>query len=145
MGQRGKIATMSLVNRQKAAKTSSRTEPVMPAGLSQDAQAEWVRVTDHLRSRNALDGLDETAIGDYVTCWSRLRECEAAIDEDGLLIDGDRGKVKHPAVQLARTYRTALLAWAKELGLTFASRTRIGVFEEEPEEENPFLALDRDD
>jgi P27 family predicted phage terminase small subunit len=145
MGQRGKIATISLVKRQKAASTSIKTEPVMPPGLSEDAEREWVRVTDHLRSRNALDGLDEAAIADYVTCWSRLRECEAVIEADGLLIDGDRGKVKHPAVQLARTYRAALLSWAKELGLTFASRTRIGVFESEPEEDNPFLNLDRDD
>jgi P27 family predicted phage terminase small subunit len=145
MGQRGSIATMALVKRQKSAKNSLRTEPTMPPGLSADAEREWVRVTDHLRSRSALDALDETAIADYVTCWSRLRECEATIDTDGLLMPGDRGLVKNPACQLARTYRTAMLAWAKELGLTFASRTRIGVFEAEPEEANPFLNLDRDD
>lgn len=122
MGKRGPLSAASRVSAGRMAHSSS--EPERPKGLSKVARAEWARITGLLRERGILDALDQTALGDYITCWERLRECEADINARGVLVDGDRGKVKNPAVQIARTYRNALMLWCKEYGLTYGSRIR---------------------
>jgi len=108
----------------------------MPPELSPEAEQEWRRVTGLLRERTALDALDETALIDYLTCWIRLRECEADVAARGVLVEGGggRGKVKNPACQLARQYRDHLIAWCKEFGFTPSSRSRIEL--PPPEEPN---------
>jgi P27 family predicted phage terminase small subunit len=73
-----------------------------------------------------LDALDETALREYLVCWRRLKEAETTLDVDGLLITGSNGgTVRNPASMIAHQYRSALLAWSKELGLTPLSRLRM--------------------
>src|SRR5437763_1819200 len=107
-------------------------EPEMPKGLDADGRREWRRIIRLLRLRDVLDALDQVGLADYLVCWRRLRECEADIATRGVLVDGDRGRVKNPAVQLARTYRDALLKWSREFGFTVASRTRLAMLEARP-------------
>ena len=153
MGQRGPLGRESRMNRAKQRNGTSGvsdvhpgaiSEPCAPEGLNEAALAEWLRVTGLLRDRGALDGLDQAALHDYITCWSRLKECEDEIEANGLMVEGRAGeRVKNPAATLARNYRTSLLAWCKEFGLTFSSRTRIGMPNREEEKLNPFAELAR--
>jgi P27 family predicted phage terminase small subunit len=115
-------------------------EPRMPGDLSPDARKEWRRVTGLLRQRGVLDALDETALGDYITCWTRLRECEADIAARGVLVQGERGMVKNPACQLARQYRDSLVTWCREFGLTPQARERVRM-PEVKSEDNPFAGF----
>ena len=63
-----------------------------------------------------------------MVCWERLRQCEQEISTYGVLVAGANGaRVKNPAIQVARQYRDALFAWSKEIGLTFASRSRLSM------------------
>jgi P27 family predicted phage terminase small subunit len=95
-----------------------------------------------LRDRGALDALDQAALGDYITCWQRLRECEQEIETHGLIVEGANGaRVKNPAATLARNYRQSLLAWCKEFGLTFGSRTRLPMPMRPEKELNRFQKL----
>jgi P27 family predicted phage terminase small subunit len=97
----------------------------MPSGLTSEGQEEWNWVTGLLRERGVLDSLDQVALQDYLTCWTRLLECERDIQRRGVLVDGDRGKVKNPCCQLSRQYRDHLIAWSRELGLTALARERL--------------------
>lgn len=125
MGQKGPVGLNSAFNRKRDAHLSD--EPEMPKGLSREAKAEWRRITRLLAIRSSLDALDQVALHDYITCWERLRECEAEITANGVMVEGvnGRGRVKNPACQIARQYRDALLAWSREFGLTLSSRTRL--------------------
>jgi P27 family predicted phage terminase small subunit len=125
MGSKGKIGYGAVMNRQ--VNRTSAPEPDMPKGLDVAAQNEWTRITDLLRTREALDALDQAALADYLTCWQRLQECEAEITQHGVLVEGanGRGRVKNPACQLARQYRDSLLGWSREFGFTLSSRMRI--------------------
>lgn len=148
MGQHGPIGveTLMKVNRrqQKPAKRPrGAPEPRMPEGLTNEGRREWLRITRLLRDRGALDALDQAGLHDYLLCWERLRQCEAEIEARGVLVDGERGKVKNPACQLARQYRDALLAWAKELGFTMTSRTRMGIPKPASNRPNPFAKFDK--
>jgi P27 family predicted phage terminase small subunit len=125
MGKRGPMSNAAAVRKA----TIGNSEPQMPNALAADAKQEWERVTDLLRERTMLDALDETALTDYITCWQRLRECEADIAARGVLIEGGggRGAVKNPACQLSRQYRDHLISWCKEFGFTPNSRTRMAM------------------
>jgi len=135
MGQRGPIGLQSAVKRARQRGTRPLApgvdpvpigEPAAPANLDAEALQEWQRITDLLRARNVLDGLDQSALHDYVACWRRLRQCEEEIETRGLMISGaNSAMVKNPVVSIARNYRAALLAWCKEFGLTFSSRNRL--------------------
>jgi P27 family predicted phage terminase small subunit len=103
---------------------------------------EWKRITGLLRDRNALDGLDQAALRDYLVCWQRLQDCEADIQKRGILVKGARGTVKNPSLQIAKSYRESMLAWARELGFTLGSRTRLALPGIEPKKLNKFAMID---
>jgi P27 family predicted phage terminase small subunit len=78
-----------------------------------------------LRDRGDLSELDQASLADLCICRMRLEECERQIAEHGVLVPGQRGLVKNPAVQIARQYRVALQKWADQFGCTPAARSRI--------------------
>jgi len=98
-----------------------------PAGMPLAARREWRRVVPILTRLGVASQVDRNALADYCLCVARLADAEAEIEKRGLLVDGERGKVKNPAAQLAREYRAAVVRWAVEFGLTPSSRTRLTV------------------
>jgi P27 family predicted phage terminase small subunit len=99
----------------------------MPRGLGNKAKAEWQRVVPALEAAGVINGLDLQALQDYCLCVQRLAECEADVSKRGVLIDGDRGPVKNPALQLAREYRANVRQWCEAFGLTPSSRGRMNI------------------
>ena len=145
MGQRGKLSTATVMQRNRSAARDVTTEPTAPKGLPAAARREWERITALLRQRNCLDALDQAALRDYLVCWQRLNECEADIAARGILVKGYRSALtKNPSVALARQYREHLLAWSKELGFTIGSRARLAVPQQEKPRVNPFSLLERE-
>jgi P27 family predicted phage terminase small subunit len=116
---------------------TSGTTPVlkMPAGLPAAAQREWKRVVPFLEKAGVVNGYDQAALADYCLCVHRLAECEADVTKRGVLVEGERGKVKNPALQLAREYRNSIRQWCSEFGLTPSSRGRMNIPEPETEDE----------
>ncbi len=105
--------------------------PEPPASLPPAALNEWERLTRLLSARGDLSELDQAALADYCLCRVRLEECERQIAEQGVLIHGQRGLVKNPALQIARQYRAALQKWSDLFGLTPASRGKINIPKQE--------------
>jgi P27 family predicted phage terminase small subunit len=125
------------------APASTKTEPLPPEDLSAESLDEWERVVGLLRQRGVLDALDQAGLRDYITCWSRLLECEEDISTRGVLVIGERGiKIKNPACQIARVYRDSLLAWTKEFGFSVASRERLAMPREQARKTNKWDNVD---
>jgi P27 family predicted phage terminase small subunit len=101
--------------------------PDPPERLPAEALPEWRRVTKLLRERGDLSDLDQAGLADYCLCRLRLEQCEAQITAEGTLIQGQRGMVKNPAIQIARQYRSAMAKWVELFGLASLSRQRISV------------------
>lgn len=97
------------------------------ARLRKDARAEWARVVPTLDGLGLLSVIDGATLTDYCVCWARVVQCERAIAEEGLVISGDRGKVKHPALTAANQYRTQLRFYIAELGFSPSSRGRLNM------------------
>lgn len=119
--------------------------PKMPKGLSKAARGEWRRIAPLLDGVGLLSELDGAALGDYCLCLVRLAEAESDITTRGLLVDGDRGKVKNPSVQLSRQYRAAVMKWCELFGLAPGPRSRMNVEPPPIEDElERILALPRE-
>lgn len=126
MGRRGPVPQESALDRSRQQRVAE--EPEEPKGLTPEARKEWRRIVGLLRARNGLDALDGAALADYVVCWQRLRDAEREISKNGLMVKtSGRSKrlVRNPLISIAKVYRAALVAWAKELGLSIGARARL--------------------
>jgi P27 family predicted phage terminase small subunit len=103
----------------------------MPKDLPPEARPIWRALVPKLIDLGIVTSLDTVALGDMCLCIARLAACEKDITDRGVLVEGDRGKVKNPALQVAREYRTALQNWARRFGLTPGDRDRIEIPEDE--------------
>lgn len=136
MGLRGPVA--SRMSRRTSGKPVGlqvdANLPKMPAGLPRDVQKLWKEISPMLEELEILSSVDAAALADFCVCLARLRQCEEDISARGILVDGERGKVKNPSCQLARQYRTAVLAWAAQFCMTPVARARMNVKQEKREE-----------
>lgn len=109
--------------------------PEMPAGLSDEAEAEWRRILPILASMRVLTVADSATIAGYCQSFADWIGAQADIREHGRLIEepitnrmgevvGHRLK-KNPAITIASDMKKAMRAYASDLGLSPASRTRV--------------------
>ncbi len=90
-----------------------------------DAHNEWKRVVPVLDSKKLLATIDNTLLTDYCICWARLLEAERLVSREGMVLETERGWVKHPATTVAAGCRQQLKFYIGELGLSPSSRGRI--------------------
>jgi P27 family predicted phage terminase small subunit len=97
--------------------------PLRPDWLSPHATAEWDRITPDLEHMGVAWSVDSTALACYCESVARLRAALSVVAEYGLTVDGEDGRpVKNPAVAMARDASNDVRVWAREFGLTPASR-----------------------
>jgi len=107
-----------------------------PRGLQRGALKIWRKLAPLLSRRGILDELDTFSLSDACVVLYRLREAEAILERDGLIVEGYRGSlVKHPATTIAASYRAAWQRYATKFGLSPSERTGIEVaIEDEPDD-----------
>lgn len=94
---------------------SRNSEIKVPKGLSR-ASARWFRavVADfELDTSGELTTAEQAA-----RSLDRMTECSAIIEAEGLVVDGERGKVIHPAAREERQHRALFLQAARQLGIS---------------------------
>lgn len=149
MGKRGPLGLSDAERRLRGLKPRNRpktaavTRLQMPGELDGDAAELWRRVVPPLVHAGQLTQVDVPALRDMCICWARLQECERRIAADGPVIVGYRNDLsRHPAVLVARGYRSDFARWAARFGLTIADRHRLPEGDD-PGAETPAEALQR--
>jgi P27 family predicted phage terminase small subunit len=117
-----------------------RPEP--PAYLDAIALAEWGRILPRLEARGVLTEDNAPSLGIYCAAFSRWREAEDLIRDDGLTVATARGgRQPHPAVRISRDATATMLKILGEFGTTPASRRGVlAAPPAEPDELAEFLA-----
>jgi len=116
----------------------------MPRDLSSSAKKFWKAHAPDLEARGCLTVLDQMAFASLSEAWATIRLIEEALQRDGLVIAGPRGKVStHPLVRERARWERLFFMLARDFGLTPSSRRRLGTVEPEPEEDEFFNLLDR--
>lgn len=112
-----------------------------PPWLGKYAKKEWKRVLPLLSKNGLMTDADYMALCAYcqnVDTWVNAEKMKRA---EGLTEVTSKGcTIQHPAVGIANTAMTNMLKFAKEFGLTPASRANLSAKKFE-DEENPLLTL----
>lgn len=98
--------------------------PRAPRWLPEAAQAEWRRAAPALVARKVLTEEAMATLEAYCLAVGAIREAQAEISRDGMLVDTPRGRRRHPAFQVIGPMLTESRRLAAELGLTPAARAR---------------------
>jgi P27 family predicted phage terminase small subunit len=114
----------------------------MPEFLAPEAVKFWKTYAPGLEKRKLLDELSAPLFAGLAEQVAHVREMEAILRRDGLLITGRGGRqVPHPAFAELLASQKICLALMKEFQMTPLSRSRAGIIEPAGAEEDPFLLL----
>jgi len=130
-----------------AAPAPAPGEPIMPAGLSAAAQAEWRAIVPELLTLGVLSVTDGKALAAYCHNFSRWMEAEEEIVRLGLVLEeaitigegetriitGYKYK-RNPAVTISNDAQKLMKSFLIEFGLTPASRSRVHANKKSDEE-----------
>jgi P27 family predicted phage terminase small subunit len=101
--------------------------PEPPGFFDPIAVYEWERIGPSLIEKRVLTAMDLAAFSGYCLNVARMVKAERLVAKEGLVVDGPMGEKAHPAVMIARQSEAEVLKFAKEFGITPASRTRVSV------------------
>lgn len=107
-------------------------EPELPPGIGEPpdfltgrALQVWDETAEVLENAGILSCVESHVLAQYCVA---VAECESAtkiLERDGLISQGEKGLVKHPAIVIRNNAAMRMLKFASEFGLTPASRGRV--------------------
>ena len=118
-----------------------RLPPAAPEFLTGEALRMWDLVVPELQRLQLLKPIDEAALTAFCLTWQRMCVAQNRIDREGMILETDRGPVKHPAILIVEAASKELRAWSAEFGLTPSSESRLASTKApDGSDENPFAA-----
>lgn len=140
MGERGPLPVPYARRRNKRRGAGRHVDvlaPEMPAGLSDEAQAEWQRIVPELEAMGLLTTVDRGVLMRYCQAWADWVTANEKLAASGMLIRGRRDALVRNPLWLLRNDAEAVLSdLGKQLGLTPAARLRQDIKHDMPEEED---------
>lgn len=113
--------------------------PSVPAWLCGEALNTWRRIVPKLARLKLIKPEDRDVLVAYCTAVASMRAAQECINEEGVLIETERGARKlNPAFTVLTQSQNTIRAFAHEFGLTPASESNVAGKAEEDEEFNPF-------
>jgi P27 family predicted phage terminase small subunit len=107
--------------------------PDPPKQLDPAQALHWRELTELLDEAGLLSRLDRDVLVLYTSAWSRLKEAELALADEGVVITVRNGYRAHnPWVKVAKDCRREILAYLDRFGLTPAARERLTFPDETP-------------
>ncbi len=112
------------LNRGVATVKQGVTRP--PAHLGAAAKHEWQRLRKKLAPAGLLTPLDANVLAMYCMAWARWVEAEEQLTRIGPVVKTKNGNlIQNPYLAVANKSMEQMLLYARELGMTPSSRSRI--------------------
>jgi len=111
----------------------NRAEPVYPPGVgeppahfSEEARAEWARVSRLMAATGALTEADRAVLALYCSVWSKWVKADAMVARTGEVLKAqDGGLYQNPYLSVANRALEQLARLAAQLGLDPTARPRV--------------------
>ena len=115
----------------------AKNVPVMPAGMSNMAQAIWDRIIRDYGHTGVLTSVDSHALRVFCEAVVRYEHAAAMLEKSGPLTRGARRAelVKNPLHQIVRDDADLIRAFARELGFTPSARSALTAVKEADEDD----------
>lgn len=135
MGPKPKPTAIRRMEGNRGKRAWNHDEPVPPDGiprcprhLAPVARTEWRRVARALHGMGVLTVVDRAALAAYCQCYAKWVEAERKLKETPPLLKTPSGHVQpSPWVAIANKQLELMGRYMAELGMTPASRSRVGV------------------
>jgi P27 family predicted phage terminase small subunit len=110
----------------------AKNVPVMPAGMSDAAQAIWNGILRDYGKTGVLTSVDTAALRVFCEAVVRYEHAAATLEKSGPLTRGARrgDLVKNPLHQVVRDDADLIRAFARELGFTPSARSALTAVQE---------------
>jgi P27 family predicted phage terminase small subunit len=115
-------------------------EPLMPLGLSAEAQEEWRGIVPLLLKMGLLTEADGKALAAYCSCYAQWMLAEKEIAQYGITLRTESGYKVNPAVRVRSDALCQMKSFLIEFGLTPASRSKLS-FSNASDNVDPFEAF----
>lgn len=113
--------------------------PEQPPGLTGEAVEHWDLLVGELSRLDLLKPIDGGALAMACESWSKWRQAESVIQEEGVIGENSQGRVVHPAVRVSFDASREYRAWVAEFGLSPSAEGKLGGGNKERESgSNPF-------
>jgi P27 family predicted phage terminase small subunit len=100
--------------------------PACPAWLAPEAKREWRRIAPVLERLGLLTEIDGAALAGYCQSYARWRQCQEAIQRDGLTFETATGYLApRPEVAIGNKALAEVRAFCVQFGLTPSARSRM--------------------
>ena len=86
-----------------------------PEGLRQTSGKWWLACVEQF---NLVSAGEQQVLTEAARSLDRIDQCREAIEKDGLFVEGQRGKVSHPAARLEQQHRSLVLQACRQLGIS---------------------------
>lgn len=119
----------------------NRGEPDQPEWLSEEARAEWDRITPGLTRLGLLKPEDRALLVSYCEMWSQYVDALAVVREEGLIVTNVKTGMtrRHPAQAMVESLGQQLRAIGAQFGLSPASERNLSkAADAEADGEDPF-------
>lgn len=112
-----------------------------PEYMTVDARMLWLELGPQLLEMGILSPLDFSQFEMLCTSYAIARQAAETLQREGLIVPGGRdGDKKSPALQAFQSSVEAFRKLAATFGLSPLSRTKLGIFLDEPELVNPWAS-----
>lgn len=102
--------------------------PTAPRWMSAEGKREYRKLARLLLGAGLLTEIDGVALAMMCEALDVYRRAKEAMGGEGVVVTSDKGNsYQHPALGVMNGARSDVLRWAREFGMTPASRTRISV------------------
>ena len=107
-----------------------------PRWLDAAAKKEWRRVVPLLTAAGVVSRISSQELAAYCQAVSRMHDAEAKVVEFGTVLVSSEGKMyKSPYLRIVQEERAAMLAFAREFGMTPSSATRVNAVRQADEDD----------
>jgi P27 family predicted phage terminase small subunit len=115
----------------------AKNVPVMPAGMSEPAQAIWKGIIADYSHTGVLTSVDTHALRVFCEAVVRYEHAAAMLEKSGPLVRGARrgDLIKNPLHQIVRDEADLVRAFARELGFTPSARSALTAVPEADEDD----------
>ena len=100
--------------------------PEPPDFLSEEALAEWNRITPELYANGLITNLDRALLAMYCQAWARVVEYEKIVANGLELYETEKGgKQMSPAMWVLNKAKEQVYKYATEFGMSAQSRSKV--------------------
>lgn len=99
--------------------------PPRPTDMSPECASVWDHLVGYLDGMQIVSPMDEAALRVFCEAVANHRRATRIIDRAGVLINGDRGIVRNPAIMVQNIAAQQIRSFGQEFGLTPAARSQI--------------------